>query len=96
MKVYIAVDENNIVRCLVSDRCNIHKDKEHLSIYHVEFKGIVGDEYNAETDEWIPHPENYPKPSENQLNEAKIARKIRKLAIKSLKEEDEDWPEDYE
>lgn len=95
MKTYIAVDENNIVRCLVSDRCCIHKDKEHFPIYYVEFKGTVGDEYNAETDEWTARPENYPKPKEKDLNEIKIGRKIRKLAIDSLKAEGE-LPEDYE
>ncbi len=95
MKVYIAVDENNIVRCMASELCNIHEDKKHLSIHHVESKGTVGDEYNSETDEWISHPDNYPKPSETHLNEVKINQKMRKMAIDKLKE-DGDLPEDYE
>lgn len=95
MKVYIAVDANNIVRCLASERCNIHKDKDHFPIYHVEKKGTVGDEYAAKTNEWIPRPENYAKPSQDQINNLKIAQEMRKISIKSLKNKGE-LPPDYE
>lgn len=95
MKIFILVDEKSIVRCMASEKSNLHKDKLHMKKYHVEDKGTVGDEYDVKTDEWIARPENYPQPTEKDLNEAKIGRKMRKLAIDSLKSEGE-LPEDYE
>ena len=95
MNVYILVDENNIIRCMASDECNLHKDKLHMKKYHLEGKGTVGDEYNSETDKWTARPENYPKPSEKELINEKIMKRLRKLAIDSLKSEGE-LPVDYE
>lgn len=98
MKVYILIDENNIVRWMYSEEYNLDKKHEKyplLTKLKVDFSGTVGDEYNGETDEWTPRPENYPKPKEKDLNEIKIGRKMRKLAIDSLKAEGE-LPEDYE
>ena len=95
MKVYITVDENKIVRCLATERNNIHKDKKHLSIYHVEGKGTVGDEYDTKTKKWTAKPENYPTKSEAELNEIKITQEIKEMAIKSLQDKGE-LPEDYE
>lgn len=98
MKEFIAVDENNIVRCKATERGNIHPDKEDMDLYYVECGGFVGDEYDANTDTWTPHPENYPKPTEAQVIEAKIKAEEKVLqrtqAIQSLKDRGE-LPADY-
>ena len=89
MKVYILIDENNIVRCMASEECNLHKGKLYMKKYHLEAKGTVGDEYNAETDEWTPRPENYRQPSEEDLYEIKIGEKLREIAIREIETEGE-------
>ena len=63
MKVFILVDKENIVRCMASEEVNLHRDKLWMKKYHVECRGLVGDEYIAATDTWIAHPGNYPPPS---------------------------------
>lgn len=92
MRVFILVDEDNIVRCIASEECNLHKDKSHMRKYHVERGGTVGDEFHN-PDEWIARPENYPQPTEEEVREQRIALKsqeiIRKMAIKELEKEDE-------
>lgn len=95
MQVYLLLDRDNIVRCMASEECNLHKDKLYMKKYFVKREGIVGDEYNPETEEWTSRPENYSKPSEEQLNNEKIQKRMQKLAIDSLKAEGE-LPEDYE
>ena len=84
MRVFILIDENNIVRCMASEECNLHKDKLYMRKFYIEGKGIVGDEYNIETDEWTARPENYPKSSEKEINESKIRQEIRRIAIENL------------
>ena len=64
MKVFILVDEDKIVRCMATEEENLHPDKLWMDQYYVESGGVVGDEYDAVTDTWIPHPENYPAPDE--------------------------------
>lgn len=96
MKVFILVDKDSIVRCMASEECNLHKNKLHMSKYYVEpGNGTVGDKYFSATDIWEKHPENYPQPSETEINEAKINAKIRKLAIEALIAEGE-LPPDYQ
>ena len=91
MKAFILVDENKIVRCIASEECNLHKDKLHMKTYYVETKGIVGDEYNPKTNEWISRPENYPKPPAEEVAERLIQERmqeiIRNQAIKELQSE---------
>lgn len=98
MKASILVDENNIVRCIATDECNLHEDKLHMDKYYVEMKGIPGDEYNSETDTWTPRPDNYPQPSEAEISEAKIQAEIatitRTMAIQNLKDRAE-LPAEY-
>jgi hypothetical protein len=89
-KVYIQVDDNNIVRCVATERCNLHKDKSDMKTYHVEFGGRIGDEYDAEKDTWTARPENYPKPPELSDEEKKqklIKEKIEQLALAELTKE---------
>lgn len=95
MKVYILLDKNNIVRCMASEECNLHKDKLQMKKYLVELGGIVGDEYSPKTGKWKARPENYPKPSEEELAEAKIQQEMRKIAIDNLKAQGE-LPQDYQ
>lgn len=87
MKCYIKVDENNIVRCLATSRSNLHKDKAEMKTYFVECRGTVGDEYNANKDEWTARPENYPEPSNDSKKQKLINDKIKELAISQLKKE---------
>jgi hypothetical protein len=99
MNVYILVDENNIVRCVASEECNLHKDKlATMTKYHAPFDGIVGDEYNHKTNEWTARPENYPQPSEEEVIEDKISAErnviLRAEAIQNLKDRGE-IPPDY-
>ena len=98
MKVFIAVDENQVVRCMASERCNIHRDKQYMDIYYVDRKGTVGDEYDTATDTWTARPENYPQPSEAQIAEKKITTEMQAIqraqAIQSLKDRGE-LPADF-
>lgn len=91
MKVYILVDENSIVRDLASEKCNL--EGVGMIEHYVDFIGIVGDEYDSETDTWISRPENYPQPSEAEINEIKIEEEMKILtratAIQNLKDREE-------
>lgn len=89
--MYLLLDENNIVRCLASEECNLHKDKIAADMEMVEanYGGIVGDKYFPEEDRWEKHPENYPQPTEEEINEAKILAKMRELAVEALKKDGE-------
>ena len=79
---------------MASEECNLHRDKLHMKKYYMEAKGTVGDEYNPKTKKWKVHPENYPKPSQAELNETKIQQEMRKIAIANLKASGE-LPPDY-
>lgn len=98
MKIYILVDENKIVRCIASEECNLHDNKLHMDKYHIEMKGTVGDEYDSKTDIWTPCPENYPQPTQEQVDESKIQAEIQAIqrveAIQSLIDKGE-LPPDY-
>lgn len=97
MKAFILVDKDNIVRCIASDECNLHKDKLWMKKFLVDWslEKHCGDEYDSVNDVWIPHPENYPPEDEETIIEKKISDRIRKIAIDQLKEEGE-IPEKYE
>ena len=73
---------------MVSKECNLHDDKLHMDKYHVETQGRVGDEYDSKTDTWTPRPENYPQPTQYQVDEKKIQAEIQAVqraeAIQSL------------
>jgi hypothetical protein len=97
---YILLDESNIVRCMASDECALHKDKLHMNKQRVDLTGhVVGDEYDPETGTWTSHPENYPQPTEAQVAETKIRAEIKAMqragAIQSLKDKNE-LPADFE
>lgn len=98
MKVFILIDESNIVRCMASEECNLHKDKLELDKYQVDKQGTVGDEYDLDTDTWTPRPENYPQPSQEEIEDAKIKKEMEAIqraeAIQSLKDKGE-LPPDY-
>ena len=98
MKVYILVDENKIVRCLATEESNLHDNKSHMDKYHVERQGTVGDEYDSKTDTWTPRPENYPQPTQEQVDDTKIKVEMESIqraeAIQSLKDKGE-LPPDY-
>jgi len=94
MKTFILVDENNIIRCMASEECNLHDDKLYMDKYLTTLQGTVGDEYDPDTDTWTPRPENYPQPSADELNRQKIDAEIRDLAVKSLIDKGE-LPPDY-
>lgn len=93
MRVFILIDETNIVQCVASEECNLHDDKLHMEKYHVEMGGIVGDEYNPTEESWIHRPENHPQPSEIEVNESKIQAEVlattRAVAIQNLKDRGE-------
>lgn len=84
MKVWILVDDQNIVRCMASEECNLHQSKidAGMTKHFVSDGGIVGDEYKDE--KWTAHPENYPQPSESEIREQKISAEMQKMAEDSL------------
>lgn len=96
--IFILVDGNKIVRCMATEESNLHSDKLHMSKYFVERKGTVGDEYDTSTDAWTPKPENYPQPSQDEIDEGKIQTEIieiqRAEAVQSLKGKG-DLPPDF-
>jgi hypothetical protein len=98
MKIFILVDENNIIRCIASEEVNLHADKLDMDKYYVEMQGAVGDEYDSNTDTWTPRPENYPQPTQDQIDETKISDEMLALqrteAIQSLIVKG-DLPPDY-
>ena len=83
---------------MATEECNLHDDKLHMDKYHVEMQGLCGDEYDPDTDTWMPRPENYPQPSGDKLNEIKIETEMvatqRAEAIQSLITKG-DLPPDY-
>ncbi len=89
MKVFILIDEDNIVRCVASEESNLHADKSHMGKYYIERQGTVGDEYDPNTEVWTSRPENYSQPSKDEFDEGKIQDEIKLLqrteAIQSLK-----------
>lgn len=95
--MYLLLDEDNIVRCIASAECNLHKDKIAAGMQQVEaeYGGICGDKYFPKEDRWEKHPENYPQPTEKEINEAKIGAKLRQIAIDALVAEGE-LPPDYQ
>lgn len=89
--MYLLLDENNVVRCMASEECNLHKDKIAAGMKQVQCansKGIVGDKYFYGEDKWEAHPENYPQPTEEEVQEqriqAEMTRLVRKQAIQNL------------
>ena len=96
MKEYILLDDQNIIRCVASNECNLHKDKLHMTKLYMDISGYtIGDEYNPETGEFVTHPENYPQPTEREKQEELIREKMRTLAIEQLKEEGK-LPQDFQ
>ena len=85
MKIYILVDDQNIVRCMASEESNLHSNKLGMSKHYVNRGGTVGDEYDTSTDKWTPKPENYPKPSKEEIRE----RKIQERAVKNARDKAE-------
>ena len=85
--MYLLLDENNIVRCMASEKCNLHKDKIAAGMKQVEaeYGGVCGDKYDPETKTWKAHPENYLQPTDDQIKEQQIIDEMRELAIESLK-----------
>lgn len=80
MNVYILLDENNIVRCVASEECNLHKNKLYMKKYYVKAgKGVVGDEYDPKTDLWISRPENYPQPTKAETQQALVEERKNKI-----------------
>lgn len=93
--MYFLVDDNNTVKCIASHESNLHADKlETMRRFHGPMGGTVGDEYNAITEEWTARPENYPQPSQDELNEVLIQNEIRREAIDRLTNSGE-LPQDY-
>jgi len=91
MKVFILLDNQNIVRCIASEENNLHEDKLYMRKFYVEMQGIVGDEYNPEIDSWISRPKNHPELTDDDLREELVGLQIRFDAMKS--NPDIDFPE---
>jgi len=79
MKTFILIDQNNIVRCVASEECNLHKDKLYMDKHFIERDGTVGDEYDPLTKVWTKRPENYPKPSVAAIKEKLITERMTKI-----------------
>jgi len=81
---------------MTSEVCNLHKDKIVAGMKQVtvdKANGTVGDLYDSETDTWEAHPENYPRPSEKEVQEQKIQEEVHRLtreqAIRNLQDRNE-------
>jgi len=92
--MYLLLDDDNIIRCMASEECNLHKDKIAAGMRKVTCanpKGTIGDKYFQKEDRWEAHPENYPQPSEKEIQEELIQNEINKIvraqAIANLKSE---------
>lgn len=108
--MFAIIDNNNIIRCIASERCNLWARKawcdgteapcrmddleDRLDEYDVRIVDIetfpnIGDEF-IEDGSIIAHPENYPKPSQAEIDEAKIQAEmqtlLREQAIQRLKD----------
>lgn len=79
MKVYILVDKNKIIREIASEEVNLNKKNLHMDKYHVEFRGIIGDEYSLSNDTWIARPENYLQPTDRERHEVLIRNRKHKI-----------------
>lgn len=85
--MWLLLDAENIVRCMASEECNLHADKIAAGMAPVEVEvvgGTVGDHYDRTTGQWTAHPENYPKPSADELRQAKIMAEVRAMAAERL------------
>jgi hypothetical protein len=98
MKEYILVDDSGICRCKASREENLHKDKlKTMKKYLVEAPDLLpGDEVeildNSQKVAVVgitKRPENYPKPTDEEIREQKIKEEMRKIAEKSLIEKGE-------
>ncbi len=88
MKGFILVDKENIVRCMATEKVNLHEDKLHLDLFEdVELKGSVGDEYEAQANRWVKRPENYPQPSNAEKREELIQGRMRTILRKQAMDE---------
>ena len=94
--MYLLLNENNIIRCMSSHPSNLHKDKIAAGMRQVivdKPKGTIGDFYDPNTDTWEAHPENYPQPSKEEIQEKKIQDEItritREQAIRNLQDRNE-------
>jgi len=79
--MWLLLDDKNICWCMATLPQNLHQDKIDAGMHVVETDisgGTVGDEFDGE--KWTPHPENYPQPTEAELQEAKIAAKTAEIA----------------
>lgn len=86
-KVWILVDNDNIIRCMATHEPNLHDDKRYMKKFFVLDKGfIIGDEFIRETSEVKSRPENHPVLL-SDIYEEEIKKKIRINAIKELKKE---------
>lgn len=100
MNRYILIDENNICRCIATEKCNLHKNKLHMKMVYTDKRPIIGDEIEIIGKKGsiidiniIKRPENYPENVKRRLKrderERKIQAEIRRIAEKSLIERGE-------
>lgn len=94
MRMFMLIDENNIVRDKASSRDNLSKKKIDLcTLIEIKDDMVIryGDEYDPETGTVTTRPENYPQQqlTEKQQTEAKIQTELRTMAIERLKEKGE-------
>ena len=102
MKYFLVVDSENIVRCCSTEWHNLHtnwlEDKNSNIVAVEDFAGRCGDEYDPGTGSLKIRPENYPKPSTDDLIAAEIEhirkQRDRAQAIQNLKQRG-DLPANY-
>jgi hypothetical protein len=81
--MWLLYDDDNIVRCMATEECNLHQSKIDAGMTKLEapgYSGVVGDEIDPVTKAVTPRPENYRKPSAAEQEAAKKA-KYREIAI---------------
>jgi len=81
--MYILVDDDNIIRCVASKECNLHKDKFDMKKHTTKQHCIAGDQF---LDGVVTSmPENYPGYDPDEvLIQAEMEKILRDQAIKNL------------
>lgn len=89
MKTYIIVNSSNTVIDVTSHVENVNAplldDKSNTLIELDRMPVYIGDEFDPKVMGIIAHPENYPKPTTDDLAEEQIQAEMRRLAVASLK-----------
>lgn len=94
LRLFILVDEAGTIRCVATEKENLHQDKIAAGMKEYELTDEVygeqlnevfpGDEYNPKTGQFISRPENHASLPEELIIQAKITEEMKAIAIERL------------